>query len=69
MQCRCVANALVSRRRFRYFLPMTDPALQRHQRLIGIALMCGAVATFACLDATAKYLNGHMDTLQVVWAR
>ena len=42
--------------------------LRRH-RLIGIALMCGAVASFAILDATAKYLNGHMDTMQVVWAR
>lgn len=31
--------------------------------------MCGAVALFSCLDATAKYLNNHMDTLQVVWAR
>ena len=31
--------------------------------------MCGAVALFACLDATAKYLNRHMDTVQVVWAR
>jgi drug/metabolite transporter (DMT)-like permease len=48
---------------------MTDLATQRRQRLIGIALMCGAVATFSLLDATAKYLNGHMDTLQVVWAR
>ena len=53
--------------------PATDPAdpdhQARRQRLIGIALMCGAVASFAVLDATAKYLNGHMDTLQVVWAR
>ena len=24
--------------------------------------MCGAVACFACLDAMAKYLGGHMDT-------
>jgi drug/metabolite transporter (DMT)-like permease len=48
---------------------MIDPAVERRQRLAGIALMCGAVATFACLDATAKYLNGHMDTMQVVWAR
>ena len=40
----------------------------RH-RLIGIALMCGAVACFAFLDTTAKYLNHSMDTLQVVWAR
>jgi drug/metabolite transporter (DMT)-like permease len=47
----------------------SDIALQRRQRLIGIALMCGAVATFACLDTTGKYLNHHMDTLQVVWAR
>jgi drug/metabolite transporter (DMT)-like permease len=38
-------------------------------RLLGIALMCGALACFACLDAMAKYLNLHMDTLQVVWAR
>jgi drug/metabolite transporter (DMT)-like permease len=48
---------------------LNDPVHQRRQRLIGIALMCGAVASFACLDATAKYLNHHMDTLQVVWAR
>lgn len=31
--------------------------------------MCGAVATFSCLDATAKYLTGYMEPLQVVWAR
>lgn len=48
---------------------MADAAHASRQRLIGIALMCGAVATFACLDATAKYLNGHMHTLEVVWAR
>jgi len=41
----------------------------RRQRLTGIALMCGAVATFSCLDTTGKYLNYHMFTLQVVWAR
>lgn len=49
---------------------MTDPIHeQRRQRLIGIALMCGAVACFACLDAMAKYLVGHLDTLQVVAMR
>ena len=49
---------------------MTDPAHeQRRQRLIGIGLMCGAVADFACLDAIAKYLGTHMDTLQVVSVR
>jgi drug/metabolite transporter (DMT)-like permease len=42
---------------------------QRRARLIGIALMCGAVACFACLDTIAKFLNASMDTLQVVWAR
>jgi drug/metabolite transporter (DMT)-like permease len=31
--------------------------------------MCGAVATFACLDATGKYLLRYMDPLQIVWAR
>ncbi|MBX9841116.1 MAG: DMT family transporter [Xanthobacteraceae bacterium] len=49
---------------------MTDPAHeQRRQRLIGIGLMCGAVADFAVLDAMAKYLGTHMDTLQVVAVR
>ena len=48
---------------------MNDAFHQRRQRLIGIALMCGAVAMFACLDATGKYLLRYMDPLQVVWAR
>jgi drug/metabolite transporter (DMT)-like permease len=43
--------------------------MQRRQRLTGIALMCCAVASFSCLDATGKYLNHHMATTQVVWAR
>lgn len=46
-----------------------DIARQRRQRLIGIALMCSAVALFAVLDTTAKYLNTQMDTMQVIWAR
>ncbi len=48
---------------------MTDPQLAYRTRLIGIALMCCAVASFSCIDATGKYLIHHMDTLQVVWAR
>jgi drug/metabolite transporter (DMT)-like permease len=44
-------------------------AHERAQRLTGIALMCGAVASFAVLDTMAKYLNLHMSTLEVVWAR
>ncbi len=38
-------------------------------RLIGIALMCGATVFFTGIDTSAKYLNLHMDTVQVVWAR
>ncbi len=49
--------------------PMTEIARQRRQRLTGIALMCGAVALFACLDTTAKYLNTQMDSLEIAWAR
>jgi drug/metabolite transporter (DMT)-like permease len=48
---------------------LSDPAQQRRQRLTGIALMCGAVATFSCLDTTGKYLLQYMDPLQIVWAR
>ena len=48
---------------------MSDLAQQRRQRLTGIALMCGAVALFACLDTTAKYLNTQMDSMEIAWAR
>ena len=48
---------------------LSAPARERRSRLTGIALMTGAVACFACLDASAKYLNGYIDTLEVVWAR
>jgi drug/metabolite transporter (DMT)-like permease len=50
--------------------PAPDPAqAQRRQRMLGIGLMCGAVADFACLDAMGKYLGTHMDVLQVVAVR
>jgi len=48
---------------------LTDPALERRQRLTGIALMCGAVGCFSFLDADAKYLGRHLDVIEVVWAR
>src|SRR5512136_558439 len=48
---------------------LRDSSHQRRQRLIGISLMCGAVALFACLDTTAKYLNTQMDSLEIAWAR
>lgn len=34
-----------------------------------MALMCGAVALFACLDTTAKYLNPRFGPLEIAWAR
>ncbi|HET9816614.1 MAG TPA: EamA/RhaT family transporter, partial [Xanthobacteraceae bacterium] len=46
-----------------------DLSHERVSRLTGIALMCGAVACFALLDTTAKYLNLYMSALQVAWAR
>jgi drug/metabolite transporter (DMT)-like permease len=49
---------------------LNDPAHEaRRQRLRGIAMMCGAVALFAALDAIAKYLGRHMDPLQVTGMR
>ena len=48
---------------------MIDHVHERRQRLTGIALMCGAVASFAILDCMAKYLGGRMDMLQVVGVR
>ena len=48
---------------------MPDPSHERASRFTGIALMCGAVACFALLDTTAKYLNLYMSTLEVAWAR
>jgi drug/metabolite transporter (DMT)-like permease len=46
-----------------------EAAKARRARLVGIALMCGAVGTFACLDTTAKYLGRQIDVMQIVWAR
>lgn len=42
---------------------------ERRRRLAGIALMCGAVLSFACLDATAKWLNHFFDPVLTVWVR
>jgi drug/metabolite transporter (DMT)-like permease len=48
---------------------MKNAHQERRQRLTGIALMCGAVACFAFLDAIAKYLSAEMPTSQIVAAR
>lgn len=48
---------------------MKDVHHESRQRLIGIALMCCAVACFALLDATAKFLSAEMSTTQIVAMR
>src|SRR5258706_16071057 len=48
---------------------MKDVHHERRQRLTGIPLMCGAVALFALLDVTAKFLSPQMPTSQIVAAR
>jgi drug/metabolite transporter (DMT)-like permease len=47
----------------------TSSMVEMRQRLIGIALMIGAVACFACLDSSAKWLNRTMDPLQTASIR
>jgi drug/metabolite transporter (DMT)-like permease len=42
---------------------------ERRERLVGVALMCGAVMCFAGLDACAKWLNQSIDPLMTTWAR
>jgi drug/metabolite transporter (DMT)-like permease len=42
---------------------------ERRRRLAGIALMCGALFSFACLDAAAKWLNQSLDPVLTVWVR
>jgi drug/metabolite transporter (DMT)-like permease len=44
------------------------PAEQR-QRLVGIALLVGAVACFSCLDASAKWVNRTTDPIQTASVR
>jgi drug/metabolite transporter (DMT)-like permease len=38
-------------------------------RLAGIGLMCAALVFFALLDATVKWLSGHVSAVEIVWAR
>jgi drug/metabolite transporter (DMT)-like permease len=47
-------------------VPAPQPA---RQRLIGILLLMGAVACFACIDASAKWLNRSMHPMQTVTVR
>ena len=42
---------------------------EQRRRLVGIGLMLGAVACFACLDASAKWINRTTDPLQTAAVR
>ncbi len=47
----------------------TAPATSGPNHMYGIVLMCGALAMFAGLDATAKLLIRELPLPQVIWAR
>lgn len=47
----------------------SDPIAARRLRLIAIALIIGAMALFAVLDTTAKYLSQYESPLQIGWLR
>ena len=49
--------------------PRPAPGAEQRRRLVGIALMLGAVACFACLDASAKWINRTTDPLQTAAVR
>jgi drug/metabolite transporter (DMT)-like permease len=42
---------------------------ERRRRLAGIGLMCGALVCFSGIDASAKWLNQHIDPMTTTWAR
>jgi len=52
-------------------MPTQSLLLEESSRLTAIALMCTAIALFACLDATGKYTVTMlgMPLFQVVWMR
>lgn len=50
-------------------LQKPPPGSGPSDRLIGIALMCAALAIFSVLDTTAKWASQHMHPMQAVWAR
>jgi drug/metabolite transporter (DMT)-like permease len=49
--------------------PELKAQTERRERLVGIALMAGALLCFSGLDATAKWLNRSIDPMMTVWAR
>lgn len=49
--------------------PEPRPAHRPQQTVAGIALLASAVACFACIDASAKWLNRSMPPMQTVTIR
>ena len=49
--------------------PQLKAQMERRDRLVGIALMCGAVVCFSGIDVCAKWLNRSLDPLMTTWAR
>jgi drug/metabolite transporter (DMT)-like permease len=49
---------------------MTQPVVEiSHRPLFGALAMLSALAILPGMDAIAKYLSGHLPTLEIVWAR
>jgi drug/metabolite transporter (DMT)-like permease len=48
---------------------LTPRVDERRRRLVGIALMCGAILSFAGLDTSAKWLNQTLDPILTIWVR
>lgn len=44
-------------------------AEDRRMRLLGVALMCGAMLCFTGLDTSSKWLGLRLPLLEIVWAR
>jgi drug/metabolite transporter (DMT)-like permease len=49
-------------------IEITSPAAVK-QRLIGIALMCGALLCFSCLDSIAKWLTPRVGIIETTFVR
>lgn len=50
-------------------MPTRPQAVSLNTGLVAALLMCGAVALFSMLDATAKYLGQTVHPLEVTWFR
>jgi drug/metabolite transporter (DMT)-like permease len=52
-----------------HVLNLKDLSKPANSGLRAALLMCLAVATFSCLDATAKFAGQHVHAMEVVWFR